>query len=190
MNYLVHLFLSDGSDGGLLGNLMGDFIKGSLDDKYPADIRSGIEQHRRIDAFAQSNRFFRQSKQRLDDRFGHCKGILVDVFYDHLLARHWQNYHPLPLSQFAARVYLLLEEHYPQLPAGLQAVAPRMIKHNWLVSYQDVAVVEKVLQRLSERLSRPNRLALGLPALLAHYAEFAQDCDGFLADARQCVSSR
>lgn len=190
MNYLVHLFLSDGSDGALLGNLMGDFVKGSLGDEYSEDIRSGIEQHRRIDAFAQSNRFFRQSKQRLDDRFGHCKGILVDVFYDHLLARHWQNYHPLPLPQFAARIYRLLEEHYPQLPAGLQAVAPRMIKHNWLVSYQEIAVVEKVLQRLSERLSRPNTLAQGLPALRAHYAEFARDCDGFLADADQLSSCR
>lgn len=189
MNYLVHLYLSDGSGGGLLGNLMGDFVKGPLGDRYPADIKSGIEQHRLIDAFAQSNRFFRQSKQRLDDGFGHCKGILVDVFYDHLLARHWQNYHPLPLPQFAARVYHLLEEHYPHLPAGLQVVAPRMIKHNWLVSYQDIAVVEKVLQRLSERLSRPNTLALGFPTLQAHYTEFAQDCDGFLADARQSVSS-
>ncbi|KIH76478.1 Acyl carrier protein phosphodiesterase [Geoalkalibacter ferrihydriticus] len=190
MNYLVHLYLSDGSPGGLLGNLMGDFIKGSLGEEFSPEIRAGIRQHRQVDAYAQKNVHFRQSKRRLDDSFGHCKGILVDVFYDHFLARTWQHYHPLPLETFAARVYQLLEEHFALLPPGLQDVAPRMIKHNWLLSYRETATVERVLHRLAARLSRPTPLAQGLSALLANYDELGSDCRGFLSDARRfCVPS-
>jgi acyl carrier protein phosphodiesterase len=188
VNYLVHLYLSDGSAGGLLGNLMGDFVKGPLGNELPADIRAGIEQHRQIDAFAQQNRFFRRSKRRLDDSFGHCKGILVDVFYDHFLARTWTEYHPLPLAHFANQVYHLLEEHFELLPPGLQEVAPRMIRHDWLVSYQHIATVEQVLQRLEARLSRPTPLAQGLGALLENYQELGLDCQAFLRDAQDLGS--
>lgn len=189
MNYLVHLYLSDGSTGGLLGNLMGDFVKGALDASLPTDIRAGIRQHRLIDAFAQGNAHFRLSKRRLDDSFGHCKGVLVDVFYDHLLARHWERHHPRPLEEFAARVYALLEEHYDRLPPGLQEVAPRMIRNNWLVSYREIEVVGRVLQRLAARLSHPTPLAAGLPALLADYSGFTKDCRGFLAEAQDFLKN-
>lgn len=184
MNYLVHLYLSDGSAGGLLGNLMGDFVKGALDESIPAEIRAGIHQHRLVDAFAQGNSHFRRSKRRLDKRFGHCKGVLVDVFYDHLLAGNWQRHHPRPLEEFAAGVYALLEEHFDELPPGLREVAPRMIRHDWLVSYREIAVVGRVLERIAARLSRPTPLAQGLPALLADYPAFREDCRLFLEDAR------
>ncbi|WP_305042411.1 acyl carrier protein phosphodiesterase [Geoalkalibacter sp.] len=184
MNYLVHLYLSDGSDGGLLGNLMGDFVKGALDESIPADIRAGLHQHRLIDAFAQGNAHFRRSKRRLPESFGHCKGVLVDVFYDHLLARDWERHHPRPLADFAAHVHALLEAHFDRLPPGLQEVAPRMIRHNWLVSYREIDVVGRVLERLAARLSRPTPLARGLSALLADYPQFAEDCRLFLLDAQ------
>ncbi|MDO3376904.1 ACP phosphodiesterase [Geoalkalibacter halelectricus] len=185
MNYLVHLYLSDGSPGGLLGNLMGDFVKGSPDAGLAPDIRAGILQHRRIDAFAQTNPHFRRSKRRLDDRFGHCKGILVDVFYDHFLARTWRRHHPLSLEEFATQVYQLLQAHFAILPPGLQEVAPRMIEHNWLVSYRETATIERVLHRLAARLSRPTPLAEGFTELLTHYEDLGADCSAFLADARQ-----
>jgi acyl carrier protein phosphodiesterase len=183
LNYLVHLFLAEDTSSDLLGNLMGDFVKGRLDDTYPADIRRGIELHRRIDAFAHDNMRYRHSKSRLDESYGYYRGILIDIFYDHFLARNWHRYHPLPLENFAARIYRLLKDHFEILPPGLQQVAPRMIEHNWLVSYREADTIGRVLERISTRLRRPNPLARGIVELHRHYAGLEVDCDLFLAEA-------
>jgi len=189
VNYLVHLYLSDGSDEGLLGNLMGDFVKGTLEARYPPGIAAGILQHRRIDTFAHDHPVCRRSKQRIDPQFGYFRSIMVDVFYDHFMARNWERLHPAPLPVFARRVYALLEERRPILPEGLQQIAERMISHDWLVSYREVEVVGRVLARLSQRLSRANPLARGLPQLTANYPDLEQDCLQFLAAARAFIQA-
>jgi acyl carrier protein phosphodiesterase len=187
LNYLVHLFLAEPTADSLLGNLMGDFVKGRLGPEWPEGIRRGIALHRGVDRFAHDHPVYRRSRSRLPDAFGHYRGILVDVFYDHFLARSWERHHPLPLPEFARRVYRLLEVHHAHLPPGLQTVAPRMIAGNWLVSYREVATVGLALQRMSARIRRPNPLAAGGEELVRHYAGFEEDCDRFLAAARLFV---
>ncbi|AJF05917.1 ACP phosphodiesterase [Geoalkalibacter subterraneus] len=184
MNFLMHLYLSDGSDEGLLGNLMGDFVKGAIEESCSPLLRQGIEEHRRIDAFAQGNPFFQKSRQRLDPKFGHCRGIMVDIFYDHILAREWHRHHPQPLEDFAAHVYRLLQYNFDQLPPDLQRIAPRMIEHDWLAGYRNPQVIGRVLQNLSRRLSRPTPLAQGLPQLKIHYPQLLEDCRQFIHAAR------
>jgi acyl carrier protein phosphodiesterase len=185
VNHLLHLYLADDTPSSLLGNLMGDFVKGRLDDTFPAAIRQGIELHRQVDAFAHDNPHYRRSKSRLDNRYGYFRGVLIDIFYDHFLARNWHRYHPLPLEKFADRIYRLLEEHFELLPSGLQQVAPRMIEHNWLVSYREAETIERVLARLSSRLRRANPIGQGIAELHRHYAGLENDCDLFLAEAQE-----
>lgn len=190
MNYLLHLYLSDGSDEGLLGSLMGDFIKGHVSESLPAPLRQGILEHRRLDAFAHTNASFRASKQRLDPRFGHCRSVMIDIFYDHILACEWRDHHPQRLEDFARHVYRLLEDHFNQLPPDLRRIAPRMIEHDWLVGYRDPLVIARVLRHLSQRLSRPPRpLDQGLPQLQAHYPELRRDWLQFLGAAHIHLSA-
>jgi acyl carrier protein phosphodiesterase len=189
LNYLVHLFLADNTPPCLLGNMMGDFVKGHLDETFPAAIRRGIEMHRQVDAFAHDNPLYRRSKNRLDESYGYFRGVLIDIFYDHFLARNWHRYHPLPLEDFAAGIYRLLEEHFELLPPGLQQVTPRMIEYNWLVSYREVETIERVLERISARLRRPNPIGLGIAELHRNYAGLEADCDLFLAAAQAFTKS-
>jgi acyl carrier protein phosphodiesterase len=188
LNYLVHLFLSDPSPGSLLGNLMGDFVKGRLDDRFSPPIRRGLEQHRRIDAFAQTNVHFRRSRNRIDPSFGHYRGILVDIFYDHFLAKNWTQHHPRPLEDFAQESYRLLEDHFALLPEGLQRIVPQMIARNWLVSYGQVETIDRVLRQISGRLKHPNPLAAGGSELRAHYAPLETDCHRFLDEAQSFMA--
>lgn len=183
MNYLVHLYLSDPDDPCLLGNLMGDFVKGRLDERWPPGITRGIDQHRKIDAFAHTDATFRRSRERIDGRFGYFRGILVDIFYDHLLARGWQRHASVDLETFSARVYRILEENFALLPEGLKKVAPRMIAHDWLGSYRERDTIARVLERISARLSRPNPVAEGMVELERHVAGLEADCDLFLLRA-------
>lgn len=183
MNHLVHLFLSDPTDGCRLGALMGDYVKGRLDRQYPAEIRWGLQLHRKVDRFAETNPHFQRSKQRLDPALRHCRGILVDVAYDHFLAIHWGDFAESSLEQFAAVIYRLLDEQQDQLPPALQKDAPRMVAADWLVACRQKQTIAKVLQRLSGRLSRANGLGDGLAEIERHYRQLESDFRGFLFDA-------
>lgn len=187
MNYLFHLYLADGTEESLLGNLMGDFVKGRLNRRYSETIRQGIELHRHIDSFAHRNASVRRSRLRLDPAYGHCRGIMVDVFYDHFLAKNWSRHATMPLSTFTSQVYRTLEKHRNTLPAGLQQIVPRMITHNWLESYRDIKTIGVVLERLASRLSRPTPLAQGLTELRRHYSDLEGDFSQFLPEAVACA---
>jgi acyl carrier protein phosphodiesterase len=166
---------------------MGDYVKGRLDDLYSAEIRWGLQLHRKIDRFAETNPHFQCSKRRLDPDLRHCRGILVDVAYDHFLAVHWSDFAETSLENFAAAIYRLLEEQYALLPPALQQAAPRMIAADWLVACQQKQTIEKVLQRLAGRLSRANGLGGGLVEIERHYRQLEADFRGFLVDARHFI---
>ena len=183
MNYLVHSYLADPEPLCRLGNLVGDFVKGSLDGIHPAALQRGLRQHRQVDVFAQEHPAFRRSRERIDSRFGLCRGILVDVFYDHFLARNWHDHSPLALGDYAAGIYRDIEAYLPALPEDFQRVAPRMIDHDWLSSYRRPESVGRALERLDQRLRRPRDLGSGLVEMERHAAGLAADCEEFLADA-------
>ncbi len=168
----------------MLGAIMGDFIKGRLEGFYSPRIGRGIDLHRKIDVFAHENSHFRRSKYRIHPHFGHYRAIMVDIFYDHLLARNWALYSSLSLEDFADRVYEILQENADNLPEGLATVAPRMISHNWLVSYRKMEVVDTVLKRISARLRRPNPMGGGIGELKRNFSGMEADCRKFLLEAR------
>ena len=167
---------------------MGDFVKGPIPADYPERLALGLHLHRRIDSLAQNSPHTRLSRQRLHPKFGHGRGIIVDIFYDHFLASNWTNYSSEPLTNYAAKFYKLLRGNHSRLPTGLQQIAPRMIKHNWLVSYQRQRVVGKALQKISQRLSRPLPLAESVAELIAHESLFHQDFMGFMTEATEFVN--
>jgi len=166
---------------------MGDFVKGPIPSDIPDGIAQGLLLHRRIDTLAHSSAHTRQSRQRLNPKFSHGRGIIVDIFYDHFLASSWPDYSDQPLESYAADVYQLLRTHHTQLPNEMQEVARRMITHNWLVSYRQQEVVGKALQRIADRLSRPLPLAAAFIDLQEHEALFRQDFTGFMTEATAFV---
>lgn len=182
MNYLVHLYLAGADPQHRLGSLMGDFVKGPLPTTWSPAILAGIRQHRSVDSFAHRNPHCRSSRLRIAPRFGHVRSIMVDIFYDHLLASHWSEFHDQPLADYAADIYALLAEQSAILPPGLARIAPRMTEHNWLVSYAQHEAVERALRGLASRLSRPTLLAEGGSELQCHQTEFLQDFYRFMAE--------
>jgi len=188
MNYLVHLYLSDADPLCRLGNLMGDFVKGNLAQyDYPDKLLLGLRQHRAVDTLAMQDAAVRRSKVRLDDRFGHTKGILIDIFYDHLLSRNWENWAHGSLKAFAADGYNLLRRHRNLLPDAFRPVARRLIRYDWLTAYREPKTIRFVLERMAARLSRPNLLAQGHRELARCGRAMEADCRDFLAAARRML---
>ena len=185
MNYLAHLYLSEPNAEAWLGSLMGDFVKGPLDDRYGSEITHAIALHRKIDVFTDAHPVVLQSKSRMSTERRRYAGIMVDVFYDHFLARHWQDFHDAPLSEFTGRVYRALQCHHTSLPERLQRMAPMMMQWDWLGSYADIDSIYAVLDRMGQRLKRENPLLNSADELVANYAQLEADFGAFLPDVRR-----
>jgi len=184
MNYLVHLHLSTPQPLVRLGNLMGDFVKGRLEQSgYAGPVLRGLRQHRFVDRFAADSEQFKKSIERLDPAFGRYRSIIVDIAYDHLLAKSWDTFSPLTLEEYAADTYRLLQDNDTLLPMAMRSVAKRMVEHNWLGSYRRPEVVATVLHRLGTRMRRPNPLPESYDNLMQNLSGLQLDFEVFV---RQC----
>lgn len=174
MNYLAHLHLGGDQPDQLLGSLLGDFVKGLLKGQWPEPIEHSIQLHRRIDAFTDSHELVAQARERFSASQRRYAGLVLDVFFDHCLARDWALYSDKPLTLFSRQVYQVLDRA-PQLPAQLALLAPRMISQDWLGSYREFAVMQQVIASIDRRLSRPGLLAGMYTELERLYEPLSED---------------
>ncbi len=182
MNFLAHLYLSEPNEPAWLGSLLGDFVKGPLDARYGEEITRAIALHRRIDVFTDAHPLVRASKARISSTRRRYAGIMMDVFYDHFLAKHWNEFHEEALTDFTARIYGVLERNHSLLPERLQYMAPRMAQWDWLGSYADIGSIYTALNRMGQRLKRENALLNSTDELVEHYAEIEADFRAFLPE--------
>jgi acyl carrier protein phosphodiesterase len=176
VNYLVHLFLAGDNPHYLVGHLLGDFVKAREIAGYPQEIRAGIRMHQRVDAFSESHPVFSASRRRFQPPYRRYAGILVDLAYDHFLAKHWGEYSPdVSLPEFAQRAYAVLNEHQTILPDRLQRMLPHMIGDDWLGSYRELENIGRALRGIARRLRRENPLPTAMEALEANYCGLESD---------------
>lgn len=174
MNYLAHLHLGGQRPGQLLGSLYGDFVKGRLQGQFAPEVEAAIQLHRRIDVFTDRHPLVDVALSRFSLTRRRYAGIVLDVFFDHCLARDWALYADRPLDVFTSDVYRALSSE-PQLPDRLARIAPYMVADDWLGSYREFDVLEQVLRGISRRLSRPEELAGAMQELRALYEPLSED---------------
>lgn len=177
VNWLAHLRLCPTADPLVrLGTLAGDFVQGVDLARLHPSLRRGIQHHRNLDRFVDHHPLVAQSRNRLAPPFRRFAGVLVDVYYDHLLAAHWPNYGAGgTLAEFVGVVHRDLQQHAAHLPPLLSAVAPRLCQENWLASYADPEGIDAILARMQRRLRRDNPLGRGGEPLRDQLAGFAAD---------------
>ena len=194
MNVLAHALLAQQAGCSLVGNLLGDFVRGAPPPHYPPAWQDGIRLHRRIDGFVDRHAASARSVARLPADQRRWARVALDVYYDHLLACDWARYSSLPLARFAAGVYAALDQHGPALPSGLARFAGFMASRDLLAGYREPAVIADVLARMAGRVRRPNTLAGIFPNLAAARdgiaQDFAQLFPATLAFARSEVAAR
>ena len=184
MNYLAHAYLAGDADSDRLGGLMGDFVKGPLPCGLPADLAAGVALHRRIDSYADTHPAFQRSRARVSAERRRYAGVMVDMFYDHLLASHWEAYSAQALTQYSRAVYDLLDANAPLLPERLGQVRIWMRKDDWLGGYRTLEGTGNALDRIARhRLSRPGTLPGAIEELANDYPGFKADFLEFMSDA-------
>jgi acyl carrier protein phosphodiesterase len=156
MNFLAHAYLSGGDDQIMIGNFIADAVKGNAFNKFPESIQQGIMLHRMIDEYTDNHETFRSSKKRLQGKYDKFSGVIVDIYYDHFLARDWSNYSGETLESFVSHAYRVLIGNYSVLPARSKRILPFMVSQNWLAGYANLKDLRQVFKGMSNRVKRYN----------------------------------
>lgn len=182
MNFLAHIYLSGTNERIQIGNFMGDGIRGKDYKHYHTDIQLGVLLHRSIDSFTDFHPVFRQSKHRLVPKFNHFSGIIIDMFYDHFLAKEWEMYHHENLAVFTQRFYQSLEDHKDELNIKTRDLLPYLVKQNWLDRYAHLTDLQQILKQMDQRFPLKSNMNEAVEDLYANYEDFQREFHLFFKD--------
>lgn len=184
MNFLAHIYLARHSDRAMLGALLGDFVKPQDAPLYHPEIQADILLHRKIDAYTDHHPAVLEAKSLFQGQHRRYAGILLDIFYDHVLSITWSDYSTIPRQELIQRFYTaLLEQQKIILPDTLHVALPRMIGQDWLGSYLEFSGMEIAVRRTSQRLSKNGHLLLaGLDDLSTNYLALTQSFHVFFPE--------
>ena len=175
MNFLAHIYLSGDNELITIGNLVGDGVRGNKYKLYPTEIQIGIQLHRHIDTFTDAHPIFRQCTKRLHKGYGHYSGVIVDIFFDHFLAKNWATYSDVPLAEYIDDFYKSLSKNIEILPPRFKRITPAMIEGNWLLSYATIEGIQTVLNGMNHRTEGRSKMNEATKELKEFYEDFETD---------------
>lgn len=175
MNYLAHLYLSGDDDLLAVGNFCGDAIRRKQLKDLPERMALGVELHWLIDEFTDKHPVVERSKERIRPVYHKYASVLMDIYYDHYLALHWNKYSKVPLSEYAQSMYTLMYDHKKLLPERIQFMLPYMKRYDWLTNYANFEGIDRVLQGMGRRARFESRMEEGVRELKALHKELEED---------------
>ncbi|MDM7861874.1 ACP phosphodiesterase [Alteromonas sp. ASW11-36] len=168
LNYLAHIQLAHHSGTSKLGNFLGDFVKGYDLSRFPVSIQQGIELHRAIDSYTDNHPITADLRRLFPPELRRMAGVIIDVYFDHLLCRQWHCYNTNVQSE-------VLDGFYAELAATQLSVGPRfdrvkqgLIEYRWLTDYAEIEGVIRAYQHIEQRLKGKIRFADGAATLITH----------------------
>ena len=184
LNHLAHFVLAPASDAARMGTLLGDFARGTDLSAWPLEVEQAIRLHRRVDAFTDSHTVVLAAKGALPTVWRRYAGILLDVYFDHVLINDWARWHDAPLAAYASDAHASLARIAPALSEPARGVCARMGEHAALTTGATPAGMAHVLARIGARLARPQPLADALPTLIAAHDALAEAFESFFPALR------
>lgn len=189
MNFLAHIYLSGDDELVKIGNFIADGIHGKPEG-FPLQVQKGILLHRAIDSFTDVHPVFRRGTRRLHERYHHYAGVIMDIIYDHFLAKNWHDYHDVSLEQYTADFYRSLRNNFNLLTERTKGMVPHMIEHNWLLSYATVQGIGEILRQMDHRTKLRSGMTTSVEELLEYYDEFEAEFAEFFEELREFVHQK
>ena len=159
MNFLAHMFLSFNDQDLLVGQFIADEVKGSRFDAISQGWIKGILLHRHIDDYTDHHPVNTALRAQLRPYLGLLSPVAIDVWYDHMLAREWARYHPMPLEDFVQQSLTILDGMSNDLPEKSAHRLKLMIEHNWLMQYATVHGIHTTFLMMSRRFPFASNLS-------------------------------
>ncbi|WP_339627399.1 ACP phosphodiesterase [uncultured Maribacter sp.] len=182
MNFLAHIYLSFNDKEITIGNFIADSIRGNKFDHLPKRVQKGIKLHRFIDTYTDTHDIPKISSKRLHANYSHYSRVIVDIYYDHFLAKNWSKYSDIPLNVFVDDFYDLLEDNYEILPDGVKRMMPYMIADNWIFNYSKMDGIARVLNGMNRRTENKSKMNFAILDLEQHYDAFEEEFTDFFEE--------
>jgi len=189
MNFLAHLYLSGTSKELIIGNFIGDSVKGRDLKHYAKKVQEGIVLHRKIDFFTDHHSIVERSKRRIRKDFRKYAPVIIDVFYDHFLASNWEEYSKEALNNYVKNTYRLLQQNSESFPERAQFMLPFMISQNWIENYKTIGGIKKALTGLAGRARFKSNMELAHISLEREYKGLGEDFQLFFPELIDYVES-
>jgi acyl carrier protein phosphodiesterase len=175
MNYLAHLHIAEHTQTSLLGNFLGDFVKGNPDGSYNPEVVKGIRLHRFVDSYTDAHPLIKSVKPLFSKELRRFSPISLDMFWDHCLAKHWLTFHTQSLSDFSIQAQTIIAQETKvltePLPERFEKVSKLVWQGRWFEHYVDLKNIDFALQRIASRSPRMTPLADTFVTLADHYEE-------------------
>lgn len=190
MNYLSHIYLSGSEDDIKIGNFIADGVKGNSYLKFNEKIQQGILMHRDIDYFIDNHPVSAESKKRIHDIYGKHSGVAIDIFYDHFLAKYWNDFSKESLRSYVYHFYFLVLMNYSILPLRLKHAFPFMVLNNWFRMYSRVEGIENVLVRMSKFTSLPENTENAINNFKIYYSDYEAEFRAFFKEIQNFITEK
>ncbi len=172
MNYLAHAYLSFDQDEVLVGNFIGDFVKGKMMGTFPQGVQNGIKLHREIDTFTDTHPLVRAGQSYLRPKFGHYSTVITDIFFDYYLANNWSKFSTIPLEEFIQNTFLKLRKYQVLFPERFANMFQLMVEDNWLLKYREIDGIRQTFSGMSRRTRFESKMEVAHLSLLEKEKEF------------------
>lgn len=182
MNFLAHIFLSCDNEDLLIGNFIADFIRNKEVANYSSTIQQGIHLHRQIDTYTDNHPIVRKGVHRLHPNHKKYAPVVIDILFDHLLARNWSRYSGESLKNFTNGVYEILNKRMDELPEKLKKRLPAMIEADWLTGYGTKRGMEITFRNMDKRTKFPSNFIKALDDLENDYDAYNTEFNQFFPD--------
>lgn len=182
MNFLAHVYLSGNDPHLALGNLIADRIKGKDYINYPIPIQKGILLHREIDRFTDQHPCFKACVSQLFPKYRHYSRVIVDMYFDHFLAKNWNQFHPTPLPDFTNDFYAFCKSNCIDFPPPLQGFISALTQYDWFHLYGSRSGLERILKQMEKRTAFPSNLSASVLDLKENYEYFSIHFFEFIKD--------
>lgn len=184
MNFLAHIFLSGADEKLTVGNFIGDFVKGSQLNDYSERVKQGILLHREIDRYTDSHEVVKESKDRLRAGYRHYAPVIVDVFYDHFLAKNWNEFSDTDLEHFTKSFYDMIYRYREDIPSQAKHMLAYMKRDSWLYNYRLTEGIHRALSGMSRRTKFDSKMEFAINDLEKNYDAFKAEFMTFFPDLR------
>jgi acyl carrier protein phosphodiesterase len=183
MNFLGHLYFSGDSPDLMIYNLLGDFIRGKDLSQYPKNLQEGIYLHRQIDHYIDHHPEVLKLANFFYPILPKVSGIAIDLFFDHVLAKNWSQYHTVPLPDFIERFYQSIKLQDLDEHPTFRYMLTKMQEKNWLFHYQFIEGLDKACNGVSRRISFENQLHKGKEVFEEHEEKITESFHLYMKSA-------
>ncbi len=171
MNILAHSLLSEKNEDWLLGNFMADGLSRKHWGKFSEGVQTGLLLHHVIDGYTDAHDLVKYCVSKLRISQNRYAPVVVDVLFDHYLARNFSQFSNESLNDYSAFVYSALQLKQELMTEKKRMMLKYMSAQHWLESYAEWNGFLQALAGMARRTRFPSEMEKAGDDILPFYYE-------------------